>query len=117
MNDTNNNPITEEDFTKGESVRVETPVEKTVEELFERRKKELKDWQYGTVYKLYDREEECEVLADDVDRYFDDKFIQEVKSQVRRETIKEILKLKNAYHVRIEKIEEYALSNGITLKN
>lgn len=32
MKDTNNNPITEEDFTKGESVRVEMPVEKTVKD-------------------------------------------------------------------------------------
>lgn len=37
---------------------------------FEKTKQDLKDWQYGTVYKLYDREEECEVLADDVERYF-----------------------------------------------
>lgn len=39
-------------------------------EEFEKTKQDLKDWQYGTVYKLYDREEECEVLADDVERYF-----------------------------------------------
>ena len=35
----------------------------TINEMFEEKKKELKDWQYGTVYKMYDREEECEVLA------------------------------------------------------
>lgn len=106
------------------------PVEKTVEELFERRKKELKDWQYGTVYKLYDREEECEVLADDVDRYFDNKFIQEVKQQVRREVEEELKGLK-VYIVNIN--ENYATTfeakavymvddvaevlKGITLKN
>jgi hypothetical protein len=56
----------------------------TTKELFEARKKELKDWQYGTVYKLYDREEECDVLADDVDRYFDDNFIKEIEASVRR---------------------------------
>lgn len=37
---------------------------------FEKTKQELKGCQYGTVYKFYDREEEVETLASNVDRYF-----------------------------------------------
>lgn len=38
-----------------------------------------------------------------------------VETLVRKETIEDILKLKTAYHVRTEKIKEYAQSKGITL--
>ena len=36
---------------------------------FEKKKRELKDWQYGTVYKGYDQEEEAETLAENVDEF------------------------------------------------
>lgn len=72
---------------------------KTTEELFEEKKTELKNWQYGTVYKMYDREEECEVLAGDVDRYFDKEFILQVTKQIQSDLLKELMELANKYVV------------------
>ena len=47
---------------------------KEVIEKFKNQKQELKDWLYGTVYKGYDQEEEAEVVQQDVEDHFTDKW-------------------------------------------
>ena len=42
------------------------------------RRQELKDWLYGTIYKLYDTEETAETVQEDVDRYFSDEWFIEL---------------------------------------
>lgn len=44
---------------------------------FQDRRKELKDWLFGTIYKLYDTEETAEIVQEDVDRYFSDEWLKE----------------------------------------
>lgn len=81
MKDTNNKPITEEEFTKGESVRVEMPVEKTVEELYDLIPETIKTKLWGIVGDT----EKCVELYE---------IISKVKQQVRREVVEELKGLK-----------------------
>lgn len=86
---------------------------KTIEEMFEEKKTELKNWQYGTVYKMYDREEECEVLAGDVDRYFDKEFILQVTKQIQSNLLKEVIGTEGACIDTIVLHDVEVQSNGI----
>ena len=86
MKDTNNK-ITEEEFTKGESVRVEMPVEKTVEKL----RKNIALHFYNANYPQAYTQEEIYKYEKEVDYFM--ALIQEVKSQVRREVVEEIKKI------------------------
>ncbi len=49
---------------------------------FKNKKQELKDWLYGTVYKQYDTEETAEVVQQDVEDHFSDKWFEEIISHV-----------------------------------
>jgi len=92
MKDTNNNPITEEEFTKGESVGVEMPVEKTVDEL----RKNIALHFYNANYPQAYTQEEVYRYEKEVDYFM--ALLQEVKSQVRREVVEEINNIiKNKY--------------------
>lgn len=45
---------------------------------FEEKKKELKDWLYGTVYKGYDLEELAETVQQNVDDFFTEEWLNSV---------------------------------------
>lgn len=67
-----------------------------IKQKFNDKKKELKDWLYGTVYKGYDTEECAEVVQQDVDDFFTDKFIDELLAlAVEQEKAKLLKKLEN----------------------
>lgn len=113
MKDTNNKPITEEEFTKGESVRVEMPVEKTVEELFEEYADLWRERQYCEKIG-----EVCISCIRDSERM--SQILQEVKSQVRREQLEEMIDFlaeKDWHGTGVAMVQDYAEFKGITLKN
>lgn len=45
---------------------------------FRDKKQDLKDWLYGTVHKRYDREEEAEIVQQDVENFFTDEWFENV---------------------------------------
>lgn len=53
--------------------------------LFKKQREELKGWLYGTIYKQYDTEETAETVQEDVDRYFSDKFIEDLLNPTNKE--------------------------------
>lgn len=52
-------------------------IEEVIQE-FRDKKQDLKDWLYGTVHKRYDREEEAEIVQQDVENFFTDEWFENV---------------------------------------
>jgi len=81
---------------------------------FEKKKRELKDWQYGTVYKGYDQEEEAETLAENVDEFLTpDWFTQTLQDTIntvleeeRKQMLSTILKIVDGHKVVYQKGDE-----------